>query len=95
MSPFTVLRRIWLPRAFRIVLPTLGGEVILQLKSTPVAALVTVPELYGAARPDLPHHLRLLPANADGGGDLYRAHLHHHPRSSTWSSARFRRNDDQ
>jgi polar amino acid transport system permease protein len=49
MSPFTVLRRIWLPRAVRIVLPTLGGEVILQLKSTPIAALVTVNELYGAA----------------------------------------------
>ncbi len=49
MSPFTVLRRIWFPRAFRIVLPTLGGEVILQLKATPVAALVTVVELYGAA----------------------------------------------
>jgi polar amino acid transport system permease protein len=49
MSPFTVLRRIWLPRAFRIVLPTLGGDTILQLKSTPVAALVTVVELYGAA----------------------------------------------
>lgn len=49
MSPFTVLRRIWLPRAFRIVLPTLGGEVILQLKATPIAALVTVNELYGAA----------------------------------------------
>jgi polar amino acid transport system permease protein len=49
MSPFTVLRRIWFPRAFRIVLPTLGGETILQLKSTPIAALVTVTELYGAA----------------------------------------------
>jgi polar amino acid transport system permease protein len=49
MSPFTVLRRIWLPRAVRLVLPTLGGEVILQLKSTPIAALVTVNELYGAA----------------------------------------------
>jgi polar amino acid transport system permease protein len=49
MSPFTVLRRIWLPRAFRIVLPTLGGETILQLKATPIAALVTVVELYGAA----------------------------------------------
>jgi polar amino acid transport system permease protein len=49
MSPFTVLRRIWLPRAFRIVLPTLGGDTILQLKATPVAALVTVVELYGAA----------------------------------------------
>jgi polar amino acid transport system permease protein len=49
MSPFTVLRRIWLPRAMRIVLPTLGGETILQLKATPIAALVTVVELYGAA----------------------------------------------
>ena len=49
MSPFTILRRIWFPRAFRIVLPTLGGETILQLKATPIAALVTVTELYGAA----------------------------------------------
>ncbi|WP_119392396.1 ABC transporter permease [Taklimakanibacter lacteus] len=49
MSPFTVLRRIWFPRAFRIVLPTLGGETIQQLKETPIAALVTVVELYGAA----------------------------------------------
>src|SRR5690349_12092436 len=49
MSPFTVLRRIWFPRAFRIVLPTLGGDTIQQLKETPVAALVTVVELYGAA----------------------------------------------
>ena len=49
MSRFTVLRRIWFPRAFRIVLPTLGGDTIQQLKETPVAALVTVVELYGAA----------------------------------------------
>jgi polar amino acid transport system permease protein len=49
MSPWTLLRRIWLPRAFRIVLPTLGGETILQLKATPIAATVTVIELYGAS----------------------------------------------
>jgi polar amino acid transport system permease protein len=49
MSPFTVLRRVWLPRAFRIVLPTLGGEVITQLKATPLASTVTVMELYGVA----------------------------------------------
>lgn len=49
MSPFTTLRRIWLPRAFRIVLPTLGGEVISQLKATPLASTVTVMELYGVA----------------------------------------------
>jgi polar amino acid transport system permease protein len=49
MTPFTVLRRVWLPRAFRIVLPTLGGEVITQLKSTPLASTVTVLDLYGVA----------------------------------------------
>jgi polar amino acid transport system permease protein len=49
MSPWTVLRRVWFPRAFRIVLPTIGGEVITQLKSTPLAATVTVIELYGAS----------------------------------------------
>jgi polar amino acid transport system permease protein len=50
MTPFTVLRRVWLPRAFRIVLPTLGGEVISQLKSTPLASTVTVLDMYGVAR---------------------------------------------
>ncbi len=49
MSPFTLLRRIWFPRAVRIVLPTLGGEVIGQLKSTPLAATVTIIELFGAS----------------------------------------------
>ena len=49
MSPFTVVRRIWLPRAVRVVLPTLGGDVILQPKLMLIAALVTVNELYGAA----------------------------------------------
>jgi polar amino acid transport system permease protein len=49
MSPWQVLRRVWLPRALRNVLPTLGGETILTLKSTPLAALVTVVDLFGAA----------------------------------------------
>lgn len=47
MSPFTTLRRIWLPRAFGRALPTLGGEVVQQLKSTPLVATVTVMDLYG------------------------------------------------
>lgn len=47
MAPFTILRRIWLPRAFYRVLPTLGGEVVLQLKSTPLVATITVVDLYG------------------------------------------------
>jgi polar amino acid transport system permease protein len=48
MSPWNVLRRIWLPRAFRTALPALAGETVLALKSTPLAATVTVVELFGA-----------------------------------------------
>lgn len=46
MKPFTVLRRIWLPRAFHRALPTLTGEVVLQLKSTPLVATITVVDVY-------------------------------------------------
>ncbi len=49
MSPFSVLTRVWLPRAFRNALPNLGSEVILTLKSTPLAALVTVTDLFSVA----------------------------------------------
>ncbi len=47
MSPWKVLRRVWFPRAVRNVLPTLNGEVIQQLLSTPLAFTVTVMELMG------------------------------------------------
>lgn len=50
MSSWTVLRRIWLPRALLVVLPTLSGEVVSQLKSTPLAATVTVFDIYGIGR---------------------------------------------
>ena len=46
MSPFTVLRRIWLPRAVLRALPTLNGEVVLQLKATPLVATITVVDVY-------------------------------------------------
>lgn len=49
MSPMQVLRRIWLPRAIRIALPTIAGEVVLQLKATPLAFTVTVMDLYAVA----------------------------------------------
>ena len=49
MSPFKVLWRVWLPRALRNALPALGGETILTLKSTPLAALVTVVDIFGVA----------------------------------------------
>jgi len=46
MKPFTMLRRIWLPRAVQRALPTLTGEVVLQLKSTPLVATITVIDVY-------------------------------------------------
>ena len=49
MTPFQVVRRVWLPRAIRMVLPTLAGETVLQLKSTPLAATITVMDLFGVA----------------------------------------------
>ncbi len=47
MSPFRLLYRIWLPRALQNVFPTLAGEFILTLKATPLAATITVFEVYG------------------------------------------------
>lgn len=47
MSPWKVLHRVWLPRAFRNVLPTLAGETVLMLKATPLAATVTVLDIFG------------------------------------------------
>ncbi len=46
MSPFTLLRRIWLPQALQRVLPTLGGETVSQLKSTPLVSTITIMEIY-------------------------------------------------
>ena len=49
MSRWQILRRIWLPSAVNKVLPTLTGEVIGQLKATPLAFTVPVMDLMGAA----------------------------------------------
>ncbi|KIC22881.1 MULTISPECIES: ABC transporter permease [unclassified Leisingera] len=49
MPRFTMFRRIWLPQAVRNVLPTLGGETILQLKATPLVATITVMEIYAVS----------------------------------------------
>lgn len=46
MTRFTIFRRIWLPRAIHRALPTLGGETVLQLKSTPLVATITVVDVY-------------------------------------------------
>jgi len=49
LSRAQVLWRIWLPSAFQRVLPTLTGEVIGQLKSTPLAFTVPVMDLMAVA----------------------------------------------
>ena len=49
MPRFTMLRRIWLPQAVHRVLPTLGGETVLQLKATPLVATITVVDIYAVA----------------------------------------------
>lgn len=45
----TMIRRIWLPRAIRILLPTLAGESVMLLKSTALASTVAVMDLLGVA----------------------------------------------
>lgn len=49
MPRHKILSRIWLPQAFRAVLPTLGGETVLQMKATPLVATITVVEIYAVA----------------------------------------------
>jgi len=49
MPQFTMFRRVWLPQAIRNVLPTLGGETILQLKATPLVATITIVEIYSVS----------------------------------------------
>lgn len=50
MSWFTMMRRIILPRAFRIVLPAYSNEVILVLKGTSLASTITLLDLMGVTR---------------------------------------------
>ncbi len=47
MSRFQVFWRVWLPRAIHRALPTLNGETVLQLKTTPLIATITVVDVYG------------------------------------------------
>jgi polar amino acid transport system permease protein len=46
MGRWTLLRRIWLPRAVQRALPTLTGEMVLLLKSTPLVATITVVDVF-------------------------------------------------
>jgi octopine/nopaline transport system permease protein len=50
MSRWTIFRRITLPRAIRICLPTMSTETILLLKATSLASTITVYEVLGMAQ---------------------------------------------
>lgn len=49
MNRRKLFRRVWLPQAIYKALPTLAGETVLQLKSTPLVATITVVDLYAVA----------------------------------------------
>ena len=50
MTKFQMYRRILLPRAFGIVLPAYGNEIILMLKASALASTITLLDLTGMAR---------------------------------------------
>jgi arginine/ornithine transport system permease protein len=50
MSPWTRMRRIVLPSAFRRALPMYSNEVIFMLHGTVVASLVTITDILGAGK---------------------------------------------
>jgi polar amino acid transport system permease protein len=45
-----VMRRIVLPQAMRVIVPPTGNETISMLKTTSIAAFITVPELFQAGQ---------------------------------------------
>lgn len=49
MSRWGVFARIWLPQAIGRVLPTIGGETVLQMKATPLVATITVIDIYAVS----------------------------------------------
>lgn len=50
MHPFTLYRRIILPRMWRIIWPAYTNDIIFTMKATALASTVTLMELTGAAR---------------------------------------------
>jgi His/Glu/Gln/Arg/opine family amino acid ABC transporter permease subunit len=50
MGPALLYRRIILPRAFRLMLPALSNEVVIQMKSTSLACTITLLDVTGVGR---------------------------------------------
>lgn len=60
MSGFTLLRRVIAPIALRQALPAYSTEIVLMLKSTALASLVTVWEVTGVAQRIISHSYRTM-----------------------------------
>ncbi len=50
MSPMKRIRRIVLPSAFRIAMPSYSNEVIFMLHSSVIAGIITIVDIFGAAK---------------------------------------------
>ncbi|ENN88079.1 putative amino acid transport protein [Rhizobium freirei PRF 81] len=50
MRPWTILRRVTLPQAFRHCMPVLTSDLIILLKTTSLASTITILEVMGTAR---------------------------------------------
>ena len=61
MSTFTLYRRIILPLAIRQAIPAYGNEIIIMVKSTSLASVITVMEVTGIAQGIISETFRALP----------------------------------
>ena len=61
MTRLKVLRRIVLPQAMRIIIPPTGNEVISMLKTTSLATIVAVHDLFGVAQFIYGNNFRQIP----------------------------------
>lgn len=61
MSTFALYRRIILPLAIRQAIPAYGNEIIIMVKSTSLASVITIMEITGIAKGIISETFRALP----------------------------------
>ncbi len=64
MSTLTLYRRVILPIALRQALPAYGNEIIIMVKSTSLASVITIMEVTGIAKGIISESFRALPVFA-------------------------------
>jgi polar amino acid transport system permease protein len=61
MRRLTLMRRVVLPQAMRIIVPPTGNEVISMLKTTSILAFIAVPELFTTAQLIYNNNYQMIP----------------------------------